>query len=658
MKLGYLSSYLLAGVILFSTNSFSSAQVAPRIKPPFPQISLPDRESSGQRAITLLGARLPEVAAWYGMPENKFRSILLNDKTARISQEGRLFYVEEYKVVPPQQGSTPTTPQQGVTDGGLVPLDQTFTLHSKPTAQRTIYLNFKGKTVTNTAWTGSNTIIAPPYSADSTVSTTFTTTELNNIQYIWQRVSEDYAPFDVDVTTEQPLDPGRITRSSSTDLEFGTEVLITAQSAGLYPCSCGGVAYLGIFDNTGDYYKPALVFWDMLGTGNEKYVAEAISHEAGHNLGLNHDGTSTTGYYSGHTTGTYGWAPIMGVGYYQSLVQWSKGEYPGANNKEDDYVVIQSNTLPLRADDHGNSQNTTLSSLTSSVPVTGIIETPTDVDVFTFWADAGTANITLSPAARSGNLDSQIRLLNSTGAEIAIDNSNDKLGASFLNYNLPVSGAYAIEVRGVGKGDLTTGYSNYGSLGNYTLNASFPTYNGSNNNPNTLSYQQTGTGGYVQSSPVGIDSSVNSCSSSPCTASYDPTKSVVLTATANPGSTFGGWSGDCSGTSLTCTVPMDISRKVNAIFNTAQAYTLTVSKSGSGTVASTSPTGINCGATCSASFNANTQVTLTATPGTGAKIQGWSGGGCSGTSTTCTVVPLNSNITVSVTFVKTTSKRK
>jgi hypothetical protein len=114
---------------------------------------------------------------------------------------------------------------------------------------------------------------------------TFSTAELQRIQAIWQRVAEDFAPFDVNVTTEAPA-PDKLTRSSSTDQVFGTTVLIT-KSSGVYNCSCGGVAYIGVFDDTGDFYKPALVFYNQLGAGNEKYVAEAISHEAGHNMGLN-----------------------------------------------------------------------------------------------------------------------------------------------------------------------------------------------------------------------------------------------------------------------------------------------------------------------------------------------------------------------------------
>ena len=116
-------------------------------------------------------------------------------------------------------------------------------------------------------------------------------------------------------------------------------------------CDCGGFAYLKSFNDYGantNYLKPAFVFnSSVVGAG------EAITHEAGHNLGLSHDGqTNGTGYYTGHGSGVTGWAPIMGVGYYQELVQWSMNTYPLANQPQDDISDIQYYGAPLMADDH------------------------------------------------------------------------------------------------------------------------------------------------------------------------------------------------------------------------------------------------------------------------------------------------------------------
>src|SRR5947208_15051783 len=78
-------------------------------------------------------------------------------------------------------------------------------------------------------------------------------------------------------------------------------------------------------------------------------------------------------------------------------------------------------------------------------------------------------------------------------------------------------------------------------------------------------------------------------------------------------------------------------------------FALTVSKAGTGTgTVTSSPAGITCGVTCSASLTSGTAVTLTATPAAGSTFTGWSGGGCSGTST-CTVT-LSAATTVTATF--------
>lgn len=81
---------------------------------------------------------------------------------------------------------------------------------------------------------------------------------------------------------------------------------------------------------------------------------------------------------------------------------------------------------------------------------------------------------------------------------------------------------------------------------------------------------------------------------------------------------------------------------------TVLAMPLTVTRSGAGPGTVTSaPAGINCGATCSASFTSGTSVTLTALPGAGSSFAGWSGA-CTGTGT-CTVI-MNNPKSVTATF--------
>jgi PKD repeat protein len=446
---------------------------ARRVHPPkadFPSLRVADRVTQGQAAIDELGARLPEVARWYRKSDDEFRQLLLKDARLRIDRRGRL-YVEDQLDAPLAAGLA--ADEQSVLDGTLLPVDQTFVLHSRPGARRTIYLNFKGATLSGTAWnSGGGSLTALPFDLDG-IPYSFSTTELQRIQGIWQRVAEDYAPFDVDVTTEAPS-ADTLTRSSGSDQVFGTTVLIT-KTTGVYSCNCGGVAYVGVFDEVGNTYKPALVFYDKLGPGSEKYVAEAVSHEAGHNMGLQHDGYSGGSYYGGHGSGVTGWAPIMGVGYSRNLVQWSKGEYASANNTQDDYTAMAQNGLPLRDDDHGNTVATATPMAASSAggvnlyDAQGVIERPSDVDMFSFTAGAGTVTVSLSPAARAPNLDALIELRSTSGTLLASANPADALNAG-LSVLLPSAGTYVVSVQGVGKGDpLGTGYSDYGSLGNYAL---------------------------------------------------------------------------------------------------------------------------------------------------------------------------------------------
>jgi endoglucanase len=158
----------------------------------------------------------------------------------------------------------------------------------------------------------------------------------------------------------------------------------------------------------------------------------------------------------------------------------------------------------------------------------------------------------------------------------------------------------------------------------------------------TLSVTKSGSGsGTVTSNTGGIN-----CGGT-CSASIASGTSVTLTASAASGSAFAGWGGACSGTG-TCTVAMSQARSVTAAFNTASTFALSVSRAGtgSGTVTS-SPSGINCGSTCSANYSNATSVTLGASAASGSTFAGWSGA-CSGTGS-CTV-SMTASRSVTATF--------
>jgi uncharacterized repeat protein (TIGR02543 family) len=76
-------------------------------------------------------------------------------------------------------------------------------------------------------------------------------------------------------------------------------------------------------------------------------------------------------------------------------------------------------------------------------------------------------------------------------------------------------------------------------------------------------------------------------------------------------------------------------------------YSLSVSLTGSGSVVS-NPSSINCGTACNATFNANTPVTLTATPAAGFTFTGW-GGACTGTSACTVTMTAAQNVTATFT---------
>ena len=141
---------------------------------------------------------------------------------------------------------------------------------------------------------------------------------------------------------------------------------------------------------------------------------------------------------------------------------------------------------------------------------------------------------------------------------------------------------------------------------------------------------------------------------------YNAGTVVGLTATAGTGYQFAGWSGACSGTTITCSVTMDAAKSVTATF-TQQQFVLTLTTVGDGSITA------DPGPATGGMYGFGTVVTLTATPSTtstattlartavstaASKFAGWSGA-CTGTGP-C-VVTMNAAKSVTATFTTTTA---
>lgn len=161
-------------------------------------------------------------------------------------------------------------------------------------------------------------------------------------------------------------------------------------------------------------------------------------------------------------------------------------------------------------------------------------------------------------------------------------------------------------------------------------------------------YYSTTYSGYVNggSTSVIINPGGTNCGTG-C-SSYLTGTMVSLTASSNYGYTFLNWSGDCWGANP-CILSMTSNRTVTANFATAVNSTLSVTKTGSGSIIS-NPYGIECGSNCSFAFQSNSTVSLIAIPDKGFTFVGWDGA-CSGRGS-CSVY-MGANQSVSAKFVNT-----
>lgn len=382
---------------------------------------------------------------------------------------------------------------------------EVLALHSNPGAEKVIFLDVDGHVVEGTAWNDGpgSTLELGEYSREVVGHEVdgFTQHELAGIVEIWERVAEDFAPWPVDVTTEDPGEAALYSTDRSVDTRYGAHVVITHDSD--WYGGSGGVAYIGTIGQR--YYSPAFVFSDNLPEysglvygGSPKMVAEAASHEVGHNLGLSHDGATdsnphdstndATPYYGGHPNGE--WAPIMGVGYVKDVTHWSRGDYPNATQTQDDLAIIDSHLL-------GRITGPTVSSWTLGPGDMSLVATLSDggsVDSYPLVVTEGPVSVALAKADLSGNLLAELVVVDdSTGVTTRVAPDHPVIWSSRVDDLGP--GNYTVEVHSVGWNDpavVGDDFPSYGSMGDYVISVDAPAGVPSGTTPTTVPDDDTG----------------------------------------------------------------------------------------------------------------------------------------------------------------------
>ena len=355
-----------------------------------------------------------------------------------------------------------------------------------------IYLDFNGDDYTK----GGDDYSTPAFVTRN--DHVLTSGDIIKIEDAFQVVAEMLRPFSVNVTTDLSVYLAAPPNSRSW-------AFCTADYA-------GGTAPLSGFGHN----APALVGCRS-GLDGRKAGRVAI-HEIGHLLNIDHFGPGSGNhlpYYDGHASGhgsgrrwntPTGWSGENP----HKVYQWTRGEFTGATyggnaggpagppivppNYIDSLarIDLELGAVSYRADDRGNT-NAQAKTLVAGAEVKGVIEKNTDVDVFkisTFQTGAividvlsladhhDLVQIDGNTGRASAALDIRAELFNTLGVRVALSDPADELDAVIDLQNM-TAGTYYLHVSGTGTGTPTapspTGYTSYGSIGSYSVLATYAT---------------------------------------------------------------------------------------------------------------------------------------------------------------------------------------
>lgn len=370
--------------------------------------------------------------------------------------------VGEMGTYPRETGEDAVTVTRGPVGADSIDQLNVPAFSSRPGASKHLYLDFNGRASYDnwSGWWEFGGYTAGPtqaYDIDDD-QTSYSYQERVNIEKTWKGVAEKFSPFDINVTTVKPTS--------------GKTATVVIGGDGSWYGSGGGVGQVGGF--TGGFFSGnggSLAFvWD--GPNNPGYMADAISHEAGHMFNLFHQSRAPIDqdeYAAGFIMGSGGrWASTSVDGTF-ATTRDGESVVLGRGSQDDLAILTSDNGFGFRADDYGNTIATaspiTLSSVNGILTgsASGVI-TPNEGDVFRVVHGGGSFEVELLAAEFGAMLDPQLTLttgpIGNTVEFSNTDDGSDGRGEKISISNLP-AGTYNLFVSSEG---------GYGNIGQYRMN--------------------------------------------------------------------------------------------------------------------------------------------------------------------------------------------